>query len=241
MGLSEEDMYNTLLEMKMQLSDLQEKVEALIRCVEEEHNGPNKMGLKRKMCGLGNIQGMGIEVHVLLYEDGPSSKQMNLGPNQVNAGGVRLGPNQRHQKARLDPNLMGRAEGVQNKEKFRAETQLVWRVREGGEAGASAGENQLTSPVKELRYPSDPRETHRSREKKKMVQWSSLTAMEDPRDDDDEVEVLRTIGQKPFNPSRPRMAKESLKVAQRMIGELPTVDPEMDLNVFSLADVGSPA
>lgn len=60
---------------------------------------PNKMDLEREMCGLGSVRGMRNEVHVLLNEDGPGSKQMNLGPNQVNARGVRLGLNQRHQKA----------------------------------------------------------------------------------------------------------------------------------------------
>lgn len=64
MGLVEEDVHSNLLVMKMQLLDLQEKVEVLIRWVEEGHNGPNKMGQ-------GNERGMG-------NEDGPGSKQINL-------------------------------------------------------------------------------------------------------------------------------------------------------------------
>lgn len=49
------------------------------------------------------------------------------------------------------------------------------------------------------------------------------------------------MGQEPLNPSGPRMTKESSTVAQRVIEELPTVDPEMDLNVISPVDVVSPA
>lgn len=60
----------------------------------------------------------------------------DLGPN---SGEIRLGLN--HHKARSNPNLMGHDEGVQNKEKSRAEAQPAWRVRLGGEVGTFAGGN----------------------------------------------------------------------------------------------------
>lgn len=187
MGLAVEDVHNTLLEMKMQLLDLQGKVDVLIRCVEEGRNGPNEMGL-------GNVRGMGNEIRVLLKEDGPGSTQVYLGPNQGKEKQVYLGPNQRHQKAGPDPNLMGCAKGVKNNEKLRAEAPPVWRAREGGEAGTSASGDQPTLPETELGFTSYPPDTHRSCIKMMVAQRSSLTAMEDLRDGDDVVEVSRTTG-----------------------------------------------
>lgn len=70
----------------MQLLDLLGKVDVLIRCSEEGHNGPNEMGL-------GNVRGMGNEIRVLLKEDGPGSKQVLLGPNHGKEKQLYLGPN----------------------------------------------------------------------------------------------------------------------------------------------------
>lgn len=49
-GLAKEDVHCTLLDVKMQLSAMQEKVDALLRCVEEDY----KMGLGSDVSGLGN-------------------------------------------------------------------------------------------------------------------------------------------------------------------------------------------
>lgn len=48
MGLTNEDVRGALLEMKSQLLTLTKKVEAMIRCVEEEH----KMGFGHEVSGL---------------------------------------------------------------------------------------------------------------------------------------------------------------------------------------------
>lgn len=61
----------------------------------------------------------------------------------------------------------------------------------------------------------------------------------DLREGDKGVEVPRNLAHDSVNPSDSQVAKELSMVVRKKNVELLIANPEMDLNIFSLADIGS--
>lgn len=122
-GLAKEEVHKTLLDVQTQLLFMQEKVEVLIWCVEEDCK-----------TGLGDGYGLGLSYEALGKLKDPEGKEgrfkePGLGYKQTST--TRTGPG---------PSQMGLLVGLQEAgPNSRVGTQPVWRVRGSGEAGPSIG------------------------------------------------------------------------------------------------------